>query len=624
MAAAAAVKQQLEDNWSNSRQHNVFPLAQIDYIMRRKRAQQGLTVTQAPAASGRLTCRVVGVAEQTGKYHLRCNTGLLKGTYGGGEVLRPAPAESAAELNFAADADSSEAPLVTLTAAVNAELLVTAGGKRRRTAEEWWLDELGSNKAQPFGHFHLEACWPHMQVLPKARLNLKVHQLLHTNPVTINWLNVQAARSHTTPLPFAPGRGCEQGQLACKRNLYRSAITPFTCQHSGGVVAADYCCNRDLPSQIDCKWTDTLSLDLPRIQQSGMVLFMLNSRAQADFDAVPDPGDPFGQRTVGRSVRVVANMRAVLADSAAAPCTGQYCDLDNSKYHGLSALVWTNGVNYTQSTITPIYPMPVGGWWRLTFSAGRAVEPPSQKGSGVPVARHLIAINPKFHDNINGIVVRNSTGPLIRKQIAMNLSKVMAGLPPGWHKLVLHAKAVDPRTGLVQSASLSRMFELVPPCPPTTSPFFTHVHEFSFDLSFLDASATITAATLVLSVIRASGMAATGNLPLAAFDASKTWASVCGADCPTYLPADTACVAPACTGASKVGGATIRGNPSQRFIEIPLSAGWVSRAVANRRELKVALTVALVSEGSTSGVAVFRGADTTAPALLRLQSSCGA
>ncbi|PSC75027.1 formin-binding 4-like isoform X2 [Micractinium conductrix] len=81
----------------------------------------------------RLTCRVVGVAEQTGKYHLRCNTGLLKGTYGGGEVLRPAPAESAAELNFAADADSSEAPLVTLTAAVNAELLVTAGGKRRRT-----------------------------------------------------------------------------------------------------------------------------------------------------------------------------------------------------------------------------------------------------------------------------------------------------------------------------------------------------------------------------------------------------------------------------------------------------------------------------------------------------------
>ncbi|PSC69411.1 CMGC CK2 kinase Cka1 [Micractinium conductrix] len=75
----------------------------------------------------RLTCRVVGVAEQTGKYHLRCNTGLLKGTYGGGEVLRPAPAESAAELNFAADADSSEAPLVTLTAAGLSDVLQLSG-----------------------------------------------------------------------------------------------------------------------------------------------------------------------------------------------------------------------------------------------------------------------------------------------------------------------------------------------------------------------------------------------------------------------------------------------------------------------------------------------------------------
>ena len=53
MAAAAAAKQQLEDNWSNSRQHNVFPLAQIENITRRKRAQQGLTLMQAPAASGR-------------------------------------------------------------------------------------------------------------------------------------------------------------------------------------------------------------------------------------------------------------------------------------------------------------------------------------------------------------------------------------------------------------------------------------------------------------------------------------------------------------------------------------------------------------------------------------------
>lgn len=81
----------------------------------------------------RLTCRVVGLAEVEGKYHLRCNTGRLAGTYSGGEELRPATAASAAELTFAADADPSEAPLVTLAAAVKAELLVVAGGKRGRT-----------------------------------------------------------------------------------------------------------------------------------------------------------------------------------------------------------------------------------------------------------------------------------------------------------------------------------------------------------------------------------------------------------------------------------------------------------------------------------------------------------
>ncbi|PSC75113.1 KRAB-A domain-containing 2-like [Micractinium conductrix] len=145
----------------------------------------------------RLTCRVVGVAEQTGKYHLRCNTGLLKGTYGGGEVLRPAPAESAAELNFAADADSSEAPLVTLTAArardgqlqgadamalqqfvgqsqelaLAAQLAITEEEREQRAKEAEKLDEklrfivekipdrryhiMGSNAGAGSGEFHM-------------------------------------------------------------------------------------------------------------------------------------------------------------------------------------------------------------------------------------------------------------------------------------------------------------------------------------------------------------------------------------------------------------------------------------------------------------------------------------
>ena len=74
----------------------------------------------------RLTCLVVGVGEH-GKYRLRCNAGVIKGTYGGGEVLRPAPAASAAELTFSVDSDHNQAPLVSYTQAATAE----RGGRRR-------------------------------------------------------------------------------------------------------------------------------------------------------------------------------------------------------------------------------------------------------------------------------------------------------------------------------------------------------------------------------------------------------------------------------------------------------------------------------------------------------------
>lgn len=80
----------------------------------------------------RLVCRVVGVVEKTGKYQLRCNTGVLNGSYSSGEEVRRAPTEAAAQLQFAADADHSTAPKVTLAAAVTAELKVVARASKRR------------------------------------------------------------------------------------------------------------------------------------------------------------------------------------------------------------------------------------------------------------------------------------------------------------------------------------------------------------------------------------------------------------------------------------------------------------------------------------------------------------
>lgn len=85
----------------------------------------------------RIVCRVVEVVESTGKYKLRCNSGLIHGTYGGGEALRLAPFAAAAMLTFPANASCDGVPAIGLTAAVNKELrrqgdAPAPQGRRRR------------------------------------------------------------------------------------------------------------------------------------------------------------------------------------------------------------------------------------------------------------------------------------------------------------------------------------------------------------------------------------------------------------------------------------------------------------------------------------------------------------
>ena len=63
MAAAAAVKQQLEDNWSNSRQHNVFPLAPLSQQVTTEAPERRLCLLDQP--SGAKACRKAAGA--TGK-----------------------------------------------------------------------------------------------------------------------------------------------------------------------------------------------------------------------------------------------------------------------------------------------------------------------------------------------------------------------------------------------------------------------------------------------------------------------------------------------------------------------------------------------------------------------------
>ena len=50
-----------------------------------------------------------------------------------------------------------------------------------------------------------------------------------------------------------------------------------------------------------------------------------------------------------------------------------------------------------QVKVGPIFYLPVGGLWRLTFSASRLVEPPLPGTQEPPVSRHLITFDANFH-----------------------------------------------------------------------------------------------------------------------------------------------------------------------------------------------------------------------------------
>lgn len=94
-----------------------FSIGDVVLFLPPKMGKQGSNLD-----GNRLTCRVVGVSEKSGGYKLRCNTGVITGFHGGGEVLRRAPAASADRLTFGPDADPADAPKVSVTQAVKAEL----------------------------------------------------------------------------------------------------------------------------------------------------------------------------------------------------------------------------------------------------------------------------------------------------------------------------------------------------------------------------------------------------------------------------------------------------------------------------------------------------------------------
>ena len=52
-------------------------------------------------------------------------------------------------------------------------------------------------------------------------------------------------------------------------------------------------------------------------------------------------------------------------------------------------------------------------------------------------------------------MVRNSSGFMLQEQVPLNLTALLPGAP-GWHKLTVQGKAVDPVTSAVQTGECGR------------------------------------------------------------------------------------------------------------------------------------------------------------------------
>lgn len=521
------------------------------------------------------------------------------------------------------------------------------------STEQWWTDELFTGSVAPLGHLHLETCWPMNQVLAR-RQKATIDTLQHHNPSATVEVTVRLMRPDLSPIDFVPPAQCGGSSAAprdlldCRRNILRSSLTPLVCNRTGGAVAMQYV----LPAgsaeatSIDCRWRDQFILNTSQVAASGSVLYVVGARALAYSDPVPSGvvGLP-----APRLTSVEAFLPGVLPDNASARCSGAWCGWNSGR--SLTALAWTNGLQYTMCALYPVLQLPVGGIWRLAYTA----SPPNLVGTAV--SRTIITLNANFHAGIAGTVVRNATGNLWQQQLPLNLT---AQAKAGWNKITLQGKAVDPATSGVQTCSLSIYFELVPPCPPTAAPFMTHIWQdsintlttssgllqqttgvtsmtlsaataadqpfllLSFDLSFLAArGVTIINATVFLRLTATGGAAMTQDVvSLSVFDGAVSWGSTCGTACPPLLPAATPCVAPGCPSAVKVGsGRLLPARDTNGYVELRLDAKYAGRYAGKSRLLQLAVAMARLP-GGAAGSATFSSSTSTSAPFMLLSTRC--
>ncbi|HEX6386868.1 MAG TPA: hypothetical protein VF177_19555 [Anaerolineae bacterium] len=257
-------------------------------------------------------------------------------------------------------------------------------------SQTWWWRRLPSQTGTDFGHVHVFTCFPSRQrVSGIVELDLKV--VFHKNPGVLQRLHIQGWPDTDVD---NSGTGCEYitGNLWCADDL--SLI-----------------CKTD-----DCVWWFKAQIDTGRFLSDGLKEFRIRATA-----ATPD----------GLSM---SNSTSWFMD-----VQNEKGNETNSSYHDgrvLASRGWYDCHGYTVAEIhvdgTP--PNPVPPSWKVRVVAKPGAK---EKCDHVDeVAHHLLTIDPDFHADDPGLVIREAGGEF-DGTVAIDTTQ----LSNGWHKLVLRADA---------------------------------------------------------------------------------------------------------------------------------------------------------------------------------------
>jgi hypothetical protein len=243
-----------------------------------------------------------------------------------------------------------------------------------------------------------------------GEMTLRVRSVMHHNPGSYDQLAIVLWDNDWRN----PNHGdCTPRALTCIR--FQPDRTLNSCEASGG--------NR--VNHHTCVWTDDLTFDTSIYPYDGWQ--QLRVRSIIEHRSTRNPNETeIGRTSTGLHLYF---------DNNNGRTRNVYMDPNVVESRG-----WYTGTGYATTNIQNMPTSPVSGIWRPEVE----MTPGSD---GINLTTHIATLNPNFHNNDGGDVIRVGNGQF-RGQLEIDTRR----LPDGWHKLVLKANQFHHETGSTNSA----------------------------------------------------------------------------------------------------------------------------------------------------------------------------